>query len=173
MICQRCSNPVANDATVCPICGAPLAQVVEPAPTPTPINGANPAAKKPSGVNLMIWGIIGMVLALWSAYIVFVGMIPSLGTLLSGLACGFFFYWPIVIAAFVISLVAVGQVRKYRKQFGAPNGMGRVGLILSNIALPVSIASLVGAILGLLLIIGFLVIDIIFYVVVNFFSLLF
>lgn len=163
MLCPHCTNELPENATTCPSCGQSVCAeaetetakksdvITEGAAAASPVT--DPASKKSAGVNAMVWGIVGAALAAWSAAIVLAIFfrVPYISSfLLTFITAGGILRYIIPVAAFVISFVASGKIRKYCEQFGVPtSGMAHVGLILSKIARPISIVSFVMIIIDL------------------------
>lgn len=80
--CSNCGFENPGTASTCGQCGAPLPKAVAPQPQPQPTAamkaGAIPAGKpKPKGLNLLLFGGIGVFLAICCAAILFLFVFPS------------------------------------------------------------------------------------------------
>ena len=117
--CTKCGAQIADGTQFCPVCGAPQGQPEAPAPQYQQPQYEQPQYQQPqAAADPQQSSLAGSCLTLGIVAII----LSELG--LPGL---------------ILSIIAKNKVKAYESAYGPATGKAKVGKILSNIALPISI----------------------------------
>lgn len=101
--CKECGNPIADNASFCPQCGAPApaAAAAQPAQPQQPVS-VQPAPQ-PIQISGNCWTIAGTIIALVLLILAFVGLVSDSGTFLNRLyTTALLWHLPLVSIALLV-----------------------------------------------------------------------
>lgn len=137
--CNECGAPIADNASFCPQCGAPVpasapvppaqpVQPVQPVQPQQPVYAAQPAPQ-PIQISANCWTVVGTIIACVLLLLTFVGLVSNSGTFLNRLyTTAMMWHLPLVS----IALLVYGIVCD--KKEGKSSTLAIVGIVAIIIA---------------------------------------
>lgn len=126
--CKECGNPIADNASFCPQCGAPASaetpvQPQQAAQPQQPVYVAQPAPQ-PIQISANCWTIAGTIIAAVLLILAFVGLVSDSGTFLNRLYTTAI-VWQLPLVS--IALLCYGIVQD--KKEGKKSSMAVIGIL--------------------------------------------
>lgn len=133
--CNECGNPIADNASFCPQCGAPAPAAVQPQPA-QPVQPTQPVqpvaaqpAPQPIQINANGWTVAGTIIAAGLLLLCFIGLVSDSGTFLNRLyTTAVMWHLPLVS----IALLAYGIICDKRE--GKKSSLAVIGILCLVVA---------------------------------------